>query len=78
MKIKTSALICICLGALSFLLAILKSDSWPFIIASLVIGVTTLIFGIIQIVLKEKLNNRVYYYLIILIGVLFLFLGLIK
>jgi hypothetical protein len=78
MKNKTPALICISLGTLSFLIAIFKSNSWPWVIASLIIVGIALIFSLNQIVLKENTSKKKYYFIIILLGIAFLLFGLLK
>jgi peptidoglycan/LPS O-acetylase OafA/YrhL len=78
MKNKTPALICIFLGTLSLLIAILKSNSWPWVIASLIIAGIALIFSFTQIVLKENTSKKKYYFIIILLGIAFLLFGLLK
>jgi 4-hydroxybenzoate polyprenyltransferase len=78
MKSKTSPFICISMGILSLLIAIYKSNSWPWIIASLIIASIGFIFCINQIVLKDNASKRKYYLLIILIGFIFLLFGILK
>jgi 4-hydroxybenzoate polyprenyltransferase len=78
MKTKTAALICICLGAICFMLAIYKSENWPILLISLAIAAIGILVAITYIVRKEQANKRIFYYAILVIGVLFLLLGFLK
>lgn len=78
MKKETAISITVLLAFSSFSLGLYNSHSWPFIIASIVLALISLLFGMFTLVLKEKSSKRYSYYLIIGLVILFLSFGLLK
>ncbi len=77
MSKKMSSIICLIIGSLSLSFLYYNSHDLIFTIIGILLAVVGVIIAITNLIVKENSNKRLYYYIIVVIGICFLSLGLI-